>query len=940
MGGSRLVDRAGDEAGLVERADALATLQRLLDDTGTGRCGVVVLRAPAGMGKSSLLAVGCDVAARSGLRVLRARGLDLEAAVAYGALAQLLTPVLRELDAAARDAAFLGPLGAIAAPRPVPLAPDPDMAHAVHVAAAELLAAAAQRQPLLLALDDAQWADEATLRALTALLARLSDAPVGLLLAARDEPGPRSTAIDAICADPRCLVQALRPLSADGVAAVVAAHTAVPLDASTLAACTEVTAGTPFFAVALAQELDGHRSPSAPMVHALTPAAVRRSVGLRIGALGPAAAAAVRALAVLDDGAPLRRLRRLADLDAAVCVEAVEALVGAGIVRLEPGDRLAFVHPIVAAGVREDLGPARAAAAHGRAAELLRADGERPARIAAHLLRSPAGEDPHAAADLLAAGEDALARGAPAEAITVLERALREPPPGALRCPVLLTLGGAELLGGQATSAAGHLRAALEAATDPGAAVAAVVALVTALNATGEHAQAAAVCRDAAERGLPPALLLELDAHVALTARSVVATTDLALESVARLRAARDPGALVSLALAMNLIAMLDDGDDPVQDAIALARAALAHPAPLTAPELLIGHLSVLVMALGERFDEAAEALVDYERRVAVAGSRSGIVAAAQVRTRIELARGDIVRAREAGTFTRETGMELGWSVGLTLASGWLAAAEIEAGEPDLAAATLAHPAASAMPAGSGQLLVPEIVRARLRRHRGDPAGALERLLRVGAGAEEWRWHNVGEMPWRSEAALCLHELDRSTEALALVDEEIAVARAAGLPAALGRALTRRAVVTGDGAGLEEATELLRGADARVELARTLTVRGRRALEDGDLEGGRGQLREALDLSAAGGAALVASRARAALVASGARPRRAAVSGLASLTERERRVATLAAEGRSNREIAEAEFCTVKTVEVHLTNAYRKLGVPGRAQLPDALADG
>ena len=138
-------------------------------------------------------------------------------------------------------------------------------------------------------------------------------------------------------------------------------------------------------------------------------------------------------------------------------------------------------------------------------------------------------------------------------------------------------------------------------------------------------------------------------------------------------------------------------------------------------------------------------------------------------------------------------------------------------------------------------------------------------------------------------------------------------------------------------AHLEEAVEVLAGSPAKLEHAKTRTELGaalRRAKRRSEA---REQLRHAVELATICGATILAARAESELLATGARPRRIALSGLESLTPSERRVAQMAAEGPTNREIAQALFVTPKTVEVHLSSVYRKLGISSRSQLSAAL---
>ena len=194
--------------------------------------------------------------------------------------------------------------------------------------------------------------------------------------------------------------------------------------------------------------------------------------------------------------------------------------------------------------------------------------------------------------------------------------------------------------------------------------------------------------------------------------------------------------------------------------------------------------------------------------------------------------------------------------------------------------------------------------------------------------------------PWRVFGAESLDQLGRADEALALATEQLALARRLGAPGAIGRALRTLGRLERDAglARLEEAVAALAGSTARLEHAKALHALGvalRHARRPSDA---REPLREALELAAACGAPTLAEDVRTELYATGARPRTDALSGVAALTASERRIVDLAAGGETNRDIAQALFVTPKTVEVHLSNAYRKLGVRSRRELPQALA--
>jgi DNA-binding CsgD family transcriptional regulator len=182
--------------------------------------------------------------------------------------------------------------------------------------------------------------------------------------------------------------------------------------------------------------------------------------------------------------------------------------------------------------------------------------------------------------------------------------------------------------------------------------------------------------------------------------------------------------------------------------------------------------------------------------------------------------------------------------------------------------------------------------------------------------------------------------MDRGDEARELADEEIELARRAGTPRALGMALRVAGLVRGDRRLLEEAVATLERGPSPLEAARARISLGAMLRRRGECETARDQLRQALDEADRAGALPLAEEAREELVATGARPRRPRLSGRDALTASELRVASRAAQGHTNREIAQFLFVTVKTVETHLRSAYRKLGIASRGELASALDTG
>jgi DNA-binding CsgD family transcriptional regulator len=222
-------------------------------------------------------------------------------------------------------------------------------------------------------------------------------------------------------------------------------------------------------------------------------------------------------------------------------------------------------------------------------------------------------------------------------------------------------------------------------------------------------------------------------------------------------------------------------------------------------------------------------------------------------------------------------------------------------------------------------------VRGRLRLTGGERTAAIDDL-RAAVGLGRALGFGPSVAPVRTVLAGALPPEERD-EAEALIAEDLAAARAAGLPRGEGVVLRAQGLLVEDGAAVErlrESTALLERAGARLELARSLVALGATLRSAGHRRDARAVLSRALELAARCGADRLAARAREELLGAGVRPRRTETSGVAALTASELRVARLAAGGADNRAIAQELFVTVKTVETHLSQAYAKLGLSGR----------
>jgi DNA-binding NarL/FixJ family response regulator len=228
------------------------------------------------------------------------------------------------------------------------------------------------------------------------------------------------------------------------------------------------------------------------------------------------------------------------------------------------------------------------------------------------------------------------------------------------------------------------------------------------------------------------------------------------------------------------------------------------------------------------------------------------------------------------------------------------------------------------------------ILHAAARNHEG----GLAELLGCGMEHPALGGENPAVLPWRSAAAISLSELGRQRESRALAADEVQRAQRFGAPRAIGIALRAQALVSPARERddlLRQAQAVLQGSPARLEHARVLCDLGAALRSAGERTAAREPLLDALALSVRCGARALERRVRAELATIGIRPRAPQRSGADSLTPSERRVAELAADGRTNREIAQALFVTEKTVETHLGRAFRKLDISSRRQLRDVL---
>ena len=937
---------------LVEREAELAQLTAALADAASGEGRLVVLEAAAGLGKTRLVEAALAEASDRGMAALSARATELERDFAFGVVRQLIEPRLQVASDEEREAFFDGAAG-LARPLfeqiPGAATVHTDPTYATLHGLYWLIANLAGERPLVLAVDDAQWADAASLRFLAFLLPRLAELPVALIVALRSaEAGTEREELTRLFASPTALVLTPRPLSQAAVSQLVEELLGEAPEPEFAAACHKASAGNPFYLHELLRESRAQgvepRTAHAEAVAHFGPRAIARAVLLRLAALEPQAPALTRALAVLGDGAGLCETASLAGIkDEQRGGELCDLLVRAGILRRS--ERLEFVHPIVRQAVYADLAPHERAAQHARAARALADADVQPERVAAQLVEASPEGDPWVVEQLVEAAREAVAKGAPEAAERYLRRALEEPPDAEMRARALLELGTAGAAAGR-PDADERLQEAFESTSEPDVLATAAFELGRALLYFGRPVEAVRILQraldrlaeaDSALRDRLEALLL-MQVHTNVAARELVVGRLQEVTAAVELSGEGPPELLATVALEKAR------SSGPADQAAELAVRALedGYLVDELAGESPALYFATCALTLTDR-GEAAES--HFDRAIAVArrhGSVRGFAFASCFRGWTRYRRGNLPGAAADLEAFVALAAEFSLDVVYPFGLGALVATRLDGGERDAADAVLQGVDRRRWDPES--VLFQELRAAMARLHLSDrrPSEALEEALAIaswersyGGEPEHGAWTH-----WRALAARAHAALGERDEAAALARESVALARAFGCKDHLGICLLSAAAVTTEAAPLQllrQAVRTLERSQARLEHARSLIELGAALRRANRRSEAREQLSIGLELAQRCGARALAERAGEELEATGARLRRFVRSGIDALTPSERRIAQRAAEGHSNREIAQSLFVTQKTVEMHLSNAYRKLGVRSRGELPEKL---
>ncbi len=921
--------------GLLDRGRELGELDSQVERAVAGEGRLVVVEGPAGIGKSRLL-VEARRRAEGSMRVLSARGSELETEFAFGVVRQLFESELAVPER--RAALFRGAAAPAVAVFGEPEGGGEGASFASLHGLFWLVLNFAEESPLLLSVDDLHWCDRPSLLFLAYLARRLEDQPILLLAALREaEPGTDAALLGELAHDPAAMSVRPGPLSEAAVAAFVEEHLGASPEQAFMAACRDSTGGNPLLLAQLVTALRGEGvRPDAAHVRRITdigPRAVSRTVLLRLARVPADARSVARALAVLGDEAALPAVGELAGVGEARLPDATRALAHAEILR--PDLPLAFVHPLVRDAVYHELSPGERELQHARAATLLREAGAPIERVAAQLLHtSPRGEQ-WAAELLWEVGRAAMHAGAADSAVAYLRRAMHEAPVNADRGRLLFELGTAEALT-SGPAATEHLALAYEELSDPATRGAVAGLLGRTLVFTGSPEEAASVARRAADE-LPDELA---DLRMALEALEVMTAFYGAGDPgrLSRLREYRrlpdaGPGSRM-LAAGAAWEAVCTDGS--AAECAELALAALEGGQLIAADPALVTFAAIVTLIMTDR----PEIVEIWRQALAVAHRRGSLLSAASTHLWhgfSHLRRGDLSAAEESIRLAESERALWGHSsAGTTLNQCFLAEVLRERGSLTEAQRVLDQ--VGTVPPGAFTTGWWLCTRAAILTAAGRGEEAVAAADELGAHCASMPDGN--RLSWRTLKSEALARLDRGDEAIALAQEELAVTRAFGAPWSLGRTLRVLGTLERDDGldRLQEAVDVLEGSTARLEHAKALAALGsalRRARKPTEA---REPLRRALKLAGVCGADGLAGQVRSELYAAGSRPRRDALSGVESLTPSERRVVDLAANGHTNRDIAQELYVTPKTVEVHLSSAYRKLGIGSRRELEPALA--
>ncbi|NJP95125.1 AAA family ATPase [Nonomuraea sp. FMUSA5-5] len=902
-----------------------AQLTRLLEQARQGGGTALVVHGEAGLGKTVLL--DDLMATVRGAQVLRASGAEFERDLAFTALHQLCAPLLPLIDRlpAPQRTTLRTAFDLEEGPAPDPLV--------IGLAVLGLLAEAATAGPVICVLDDAQWMDAGSAQALAFVARRIEAEPVTLLFAMR-EPD----AVPALAVLPRLRLSAL---TGDEAAALLARLPHAPLEPEIRRRLIAEARGNPLALIELPYDLG---PPGYPGQLALPVAdLVEQTFQRRFRAL-PERTRRLLTLAAAEPRGDIRVLRHAAELDGLSLADA-EPAETAGLLQLDAHVR--FRHPLVRSAIYRLATDDERRHAHGALARAFD-PARHPDRRIWHLAQAADEADEHLARELERLAGRARSRGGVAAAAAFLERATELTPDPAQRARRAVRAAQAKHEAGASEQAA-----ALLAAADAGP-------------------------LDDAWR----ARLLRLRGQIAFTSRRGDDAPMLLLEAAQQM-APLDPALARRTSLEALWAATGAERNGDAQGIRAVAAAILNGPAAPHAAEPPGGRGTADPHAAeptGMRGTEPTDLLLEGLATLFTQGQRAAVpllraavdafdqvndprwlpvacraawdlwdeVALDRLATRcVELAREagaltflplalnfQAVAATYAGRFTAASAMtEQAHALTEAIAGAFAPYAAIvlaaHQGDRGRAQDLFDQSVRAAAEGAGGFVTIVEYATAVLHNGLGDHEAALA-PARQAAGRSRLFW-SAAALPELVEAAARTGRADLAAPALAELAE---LTEAAGTEWGLGVLARSRALLSErPGELYEEAVARLSGTRVAVQLARTHLLHGEWLSRAGERAAARASLHEAHRMFDDMGAAAFAQRAARGLRELGDRPVSSAPSVLDALTSQEAHIARLVATGRTSREVAAELFLSPRTIDAHLHNIYRKLGIGSRRQL-------
>jgi len=963
--------RAGAQDPLVGRAHELGALEQVLDQLERGQAGAIELVGEPGIGKTRLLSEFAARAELRGHRVLAGSASELERELPFSVFVHALDEYVESLDPAllsiladevqAELAHVLPSLSSLAAGRAVALQHE---RYRSHRAVRALLEQLARTTPLVLVLDDFHWADAASVELLGALLRRPPAAPVLTVVALRPRQTPERVAAALERASRAAAIARveLDALTQDEARALLGER----VDGAAAAVLYEESGGNPFYLEQLVRSAEraGGATPGLDVSLAGlgVPPAVAASLSEELALLSEGRRLVLSGAAVAGDPFEPELVAAAAATSEAAAMDALDELLRADLVR--PTDvprRFRFRHPLVRRAVYESTAAGWRLGAHERCEKALAARGASAVARAHHVERWARQGDVAAVEALREAGESA-ARLAPESAARWLGAALRLLPeiaPAQDRVELLLARAGAFSAAGHFADSHESLREAAAIVPENSRSLCTTVATTSAAveRQLGCYEQAHARLLSAL-RGLPDAESVEsVELLIELTLNEFYRSRYEAMHCWAgrAVSAARVVGDQALLAAALAMPALADAMTGQTKTARSHHAEAATVVDRLSDDELSRRPDAASWLAAAELYlDLYADADAHASRAAGLAraaGRGDPLFRLYPILPRIWYVRAKLAEAAELLDGAIEAGRLLGSPPALAGNLFNRSVIAVAAGDLDLALATAAEGVELTRHLDDGFVAAWAAVRlAGVLLESGQPDRSVALLLgRAGGEAltlipGAWRAYCL-ELLTRSWLAL-----DRRSEAESAAGLAEVTAADVRLPLATAwadRATAATALHAGDAARAVEralaSAEVARQVGAPIEDALSRTLAGRALAQAGERERAVAELQRAAAVFDACGARRYRDGAELELGKLGRRPHRRTRPGdidgtsIASLTERELQVAWLVVDRRTNAEIAAELFLSQKTIEAHLRNIFRKVGVSTRVEVARAM---